>query len=115
MIVFKAADLLWATRIKQTAESLGVPCRPTRTAQMLADRLSDSDVRAFIADLSAEEESLELIRQAVASDVRVLAFGPHVRKDLFQAARDAGAAEVVPNGAFDAGLQDILLGLEGRG
>ena len=41
----------------------------------------------------------------------LLAFGPHVAKQLFQEARDAGADEVLPRGAFDRSLPDILLAL----
>jgi len=125
MILFKAADLLWATRIKQTADALGLPCRPARTPDMLRDRLADSEVAALLVDLAAEQDALDLVRwlrdQERAGDgggpgpVRVVAFGPHVRKDLFDQARDAGADEVLTNGALDANLGDVLLSLAGRG
>src|SRR5688572_17399647 len=55
MIVYCAADLLWATRIKATADSLAIPCRPARSVDMLKARLADSDVRAVIVDLDAPE------------------------------------------------------------
>ena len=34
-VLFLAADLIWATRIKATAEDLGVAARPVRTMEML--------------------------------------------------------------------------------
>ncbi|TVQ61109.1 MAG: hypothetical protein EA378_09675 [Phycisphaerales bacterium] len=144
MILYMAADLLWATRIKETATDLALPCRPARTPDMLRQRLGDADVRALIVDLSAEDAAIELIRalreaeaqaagksnphpavgsssevaSGVASGVRrrvrVLAFGPHVRKELLQAARDAGADEAIPNGAFEHALPEILLQLGSR-
>lgn len=125
MILYFAGNLIWATRIKGTADALGLPCRPVRTVDMLRDRLADSPVRALVLDLDAPETALELIRflrsDAAAGEgverrsVRVVAFGPHIAKDALQAARDAGADEVMPRGAFDHNLVDILLGLAGRG
>jgi CheY-like chemotaxis protein len=118
MIVYEAADLIWATRIKSTADQLGIPCRPVRSVEMLEARLADSDVQAMIIDLDNPEVGLELIRTVREREsttngtrIRVLAFGPHVAKQLFQEARDAGADEVLPRGAFDRSLPDILLAL----
>src|SRR5438132_1288212 len=53
VILYCAADLLWATRIKATAESLGIAARPCRDTAMVAARLADSDVRGVIVDLEA--------------------------------------------------------------
>ena len=119
MIAYAAADLIWATRIKSTAEAMGLSCRPVRSLAMLRDRLSDSEVRSLIVDLTAPDLALDLIgevrerqRAGEAGPIRVVAFGPHVEKELFQRARDAGADEVIPRGAFDRSLPDILLALE---
>lgn len=117
MIVFHAADLLWATRIKATAEAVGIPARPVRNTEMLAARLADSPVRALIVDLDAPDTAIELIRAARASThpigkelgpIRILAFGPHVAVESFQAAKTAGADTLMARGAFNARLADIL-------
>ncbi|MEN0019388.1 MAG: hypothetical protein AAF747_00735 [Planctomycetota bacterium] len=122
MVLYSAADLIWATRIKGTADQLGVPCRPARDVAMLEARLADSDVRALILDLEAPEPALAMLnrlRGPEASDeerrIRVMAFGPHVAVELFQQARDAGANDVLARGAFDRHLPDLLLQLEARG
>ncbi len=116
MLLYHAADLIWATKIKSTAEAVGLQARPVRNPQMLKDRLSEGPVAALLIDLESPEIGLDLIRQvrelAPNPRPRVLAFGPHVAKDLFQAARDAGSDEVMPRGAFDHGLPEILLRLE---
>lgn len=137
MLVYSASDLAWGVRVKSTAEALGLPARPVRTLQMLEDRLLDSPVRALIVDLDHPDQdfSLALIRRAAAANagpgargagadnptpagvvlprarVRVLAFSPHVHRELMQAARDAGAHEVMPRGAFAANLPEILIKL----
>lgn len=118
MIAFAAADLIWATRIKRTADALGLPARPVRTPGMLRERFADSDVRSLIVDLTLGETALDLIRavrehpEPAGRSVRVVAFGPHVEHALLQRARDAGADEVLPRGAFDRDLPDLLLALE---
>jgi hypothetical protein len=119
LILYCAADLIWATRIKRTGEAIGIACRPVKSLEKLEARLSESHPSALVVDLEAEA-ALELIgalRRAEAGGperARVLAFGPHIRKDLLQAARDTGADDVLPRGAFDRELPEILLSLAGR-
>jgi hypothetical protein len=88
---------------------------------MLRARFADSPVRALIVDLEAPE-AIDLIRAARGlsttpprpdapasrEPVRILAFGPHVAVDRFEAAREAGADEVLARGAFDRRLPDLL-------
>lgn len=124
VILYLASDLVWATKIKAMAEDLGLAARPVRSLEMLEARLADSPVTAFIADLEKPEEALAMLARlrragAEATDgparrVRTLAFAPHVAKDLMQRAREAGADEVLPRGAFDHHLADLLLKLAGR-
>lgn len=121
-ILYLAADLLWASKIKGTADALGVPARPVRTMEMLEARLADCDVKALLLDLDKPEEALQMIarlRGASATDqdksIRLVAWGPHVAKDLLQQARTAGADEVLTRGAMDHNMQEILLALHARG
>lgn len=115
MILYFASDLIWATRIKAAADDLGIPCRPVRNPDMLAQRLTDSAPAALILDLETGQAGLDLLLTLRADPrgaaLRVLAFAPHVKKDLMQQARDAGADEVLPRGAFDHDLVNILLRL----
>jgi len=118
MIAYQAADLIWAVKIKKNAGALGLACRPVRSTAMLLDRLGDSAVTALIVDLDDANLALDLIRivrehdaTPGASPIRVLAFGPHVAVELLQRARDAGADEVMPRGALNRSLPDILQSL----
>ncbi len=161
MILYLAADLLWASKIKGTADALSIPCRPVRTLEMLEARLGeaagasgngesnerragagigergtagadapgagsagasaagDSSLRAILLDLDKAEEALAMIARVRSEErwrgVRVVCFGPHVAKELFQRARDAGADEVMPRGSLDARLDEVLLRLEAGG
>ena len=121
MILYLAADLLWATRIRSTADSIGIPARPARTLDMLVARLADSPVRGVVIDLEGEN-SLALIahlRRPDASPVeksaRIVAWGPHVEVAKLRAAKAAGAAAVMARGAFARQLPAILKELEEGG
>lgn len=120
MILYLAADLIWASKIKATADALGVACRPVRNMEMLEARLADSEVRALVVDLDVAEMALTMVKRVKGDGeagkeagraIRVLAFGPHVVRDALQAARDAGADEVLTRGAFDHNMDDILIAL----
>ncbi len=117
MVVYFAADLLWATRIKATADALAIPCRPVRSPDMLRARLADSDVKGLIVDLETADQGLQLIHALretpPANPVTIVAFGPHVAVELLDQARRAGADRVLARGAFDRQLPDILRDLEG--
>lgn len=126
MILYFAADLIWATKIKGVADALGIPARPVRNCEMLAARLAEATaanpVRALILDLDKPDEALALLAHArefektlPQSRIRIVAFGPHVAKDLFQRALDAGADQALTRGGFDHNMDEILLSLEGRG
>ena len=125
MLLYAAADLIWATKIKGVADAVGVAARPVRTMEMLEARLaelppgSSGGVVALLVDLDKGEDGLALIRRIkgdpATRGVRVLAWGPHVAKDLMQAAREAGADDVLTRGAFDHSMDEVLLSLAGRG
>jgi len=115
MLLYHAADLLWASKIRGVADALGIPARPVRTLEMLEARLADSPVAALTVDLDAPEAALAMIerlRGTAATDaqrgIRLLAFGPHVEVELFRRAKELGAERVMPRGAFERSLPLIL-------
>jgi len=130
VILYAAADLIWATKIKATAEALGLAARPVRTLEMLHARLADCpEAKSLMVDLDKGEEGLALIAALRAHEaanagtgqatgqtrrLRVLAWGPHVAKDLLQAARDAGADDVLTRGALEHNMEEVLVKLAGR-
>ena len=109
MLLYAAADLMWATRIKSTAEDLGLAARPVRSVEMLEARLGDTEPTGLIVDLESEA-GLDIIRAAARAGrpARIVAFGPHADEALLHAAGDAGATTVMPRGAFSSRLPAIL-------
>lgn len=123
MIVYCCNDLIFATKIRSTADALGVLTRPVRNADMLTARLNRVDdgkpndpVGALMVDLDCGEAGIALITQSKAHDatVPVIAFGSHVATELLRAARDAGADEVMPRSAFTAQLPALLQKYQSR-
>ncbi|MCU0689481.1 MAG: hypothetical protein MUE97_07060 [Phycisphaerales bacterium] len=113
MTLYLASDLLWASKIKGTADALGLACRPARDEGMLRARLGDCAVKAFIVDLEAGPVAIELIgvMRREAPGVRVIAFGPHVATEMLAAAQQAGAERVMTRGAFAEALPNLLQAL----
>lgn len=123
MIVYCCSDLIFATKIRCTADTLGVPSRPARNAHALDQRLRQVDdgktnepVTGVIIDLEMGPNGLGLIEQAKAHDanIPVVAFGSHVDTHTFQAAHDRGADFVMPRSQFTANLATILERFGGR-
>ncbi len=117
MIVYACADLIFATKVRSTAESLGVATRPTRDVEALRKRLDqvadgklNEAVTGVLVDMDLGEAGIELIRLAAthAKKPPIVAFGAHVAVELLQAARGAGADYVMPRGQFTATLPDLL-------
>lgn len=134
MILYFAADLLWASKIKGTADALGLSARPVRTLEMLEARLAEyaaphSDpVKALVVEITSPggageeaegpgklEIAMTLIQRLRAGakaagegGIRVLAFGPHVEVEALRAAKSAGADAVMTRGAFGDRLPEVL-------
>lgn len=117
MVVYCCSDLIFATRIGSTAGALGVPARPARSAEALDKRLrqvpdgkTNDPVSVVLVDMDLADQALAFIRQCKAFDARipVIAFGSHVAVELLQAARDAGADQVMSRGSFTVQLPELL-------
>jgi len=117
MIVYCCEDLLFATKIRSTADELGIGARPARNAEALGDRLNQIDdgklsepVMGVAVDLALGDVALTLIEQAKAHAAAplVVAFGSHVATQLLESAAERGADFVLPRSAFTASLPQIL-------
>lgn len=123
MIVYCCQDLIFATKIRSTAEVTGVSSRPARDAQALDRRLNQVDdgklnepVTAVFIDLDLDQTALALIEQVKTHDPNhpVVVFGSHVATELLQAAHDHGADFVMTRSQFTANLPTILQRFSGN-
>lgn len=95
MILYCCADLLWATKVKSTADALGIPARPARNLDMLNARLSDCDVRGLIVDLESGPVAVELIR-AVRGTAKATTETPRHGEEMAEGGVGGGIERSVP-------------------
>ncbi|HRX85010.1 MAG TPA: hypothetical protein P5572_08330 [Phycisphaerae bacterium] len=105
-------DLIFRSRIELAARAAGAAVATVTSARGLAPRLAEGNVRLVIVDLDLPEDDVTAaIDAARAAGVeRIVAYYPHVQKDLAERAKTAGATLVLPRSAFVAQLPELLAG-----
>ncbi len=103
-------DLIFETKIKSTAQSLGIGAKVVRGVSELERLWSEHAIRLLIVDLNtSQNEACEAIRTAKArSGVRTIAFVSHVDVEPARLAAEAGADEVLPRSRFTTQLPELL-------
>jgi PleD family two-component response regulator len=108
-------DLLFKSKISETASQLGIEAAFPRSPRKLLDALRESPPDLLVLDLnSARFEPLTLLKDVKSDeatrDVSTIGFLSHVQKDLAVAAREAGCDRVLARSAFTRDLPQILAG-----
>ena len=108
-------DLLFRSKISETADSLGVEARFPRTRERLLEVLRESPPDLLVLDLNSSRfEPLELLRTLRSAEATrqtpTVGFLSHVQGDLAVAAKEAGCDRVVARSAFTRDLPRILAG-----
>lgn len=108
-VVCIVSDMIFASRIRAAAAAAGLTVEFARDAASPAVR----DAHRVIVDLEcAAVDPIACVRAIKQLDPAplVVAYGPHVRGELLEAAHAAGADVVVPRSKFSARLTDMLTG-----
>jgi PleD family two-component response regulator len=108
-------DLLFRSKISETASTLGIEASFPRNPRKLLEALSESPPDLLVLDLnSARFEPLTILRTVKSDEktenVTTVGFLSHVQKDLAIAAREAGCDRIVARSAFTKDLPRILAG-----
>jgi DNA-binding NarL/FixJ family response regulator len=114
MILVAVDDFLFRSKIRTTAKQAGVEVAFPKSATELLEQARALHPSMAIFDLNsatlAPIETIAAIKQDPAlSSVRTLGFVSHVDTAQIQAARAAGADEVMARSAFAGQLAEILL------
>jgi PleD family two-component response regulator len=109
-ILAAVEDLLFRSKISETASSLGIEAAFPRNPRRLLEAIHETPPELLILDLnSARFDPLTLLREVrsdeTTRDVSTVGFLSHVQKDLAVAAREAGCDRVVARSAFTKDLQ----------
>ncbi len=116
-IVAAVEDLFFASKIRATADSLGVELKLARSAENLITSARERRPDLIIVDLQAQRfDPLQLAKELKVSDdlraVPLLGFFSHVLTGLKLEAVESGFDSVLPRSAFARDLADILAGKE---
>jgi CheY-like chemotaxis protein len=108
-------DLLFKSKISETASTLGVEATFPRSPEKLLEAIHESPPDLLILDLNSARFKPLTLLQTVRADgatreVPTVGFLSHVQKDLAVAAREAGCDRIVARSAFTRDLPQILAG-----
>ncbi len=114
-VLAAVGDLLFASKIRGTAQQLNVSADFARTADSLFDAAKTDVPSLIILDLHAEQlDPFALIERLKADEqlraVPVVGFFSHVQVELQRRAKEAGIDHVLPRSAFTQRLPEILSG-----
>ena len=106
-------DLLFKSKISETADQLGVEAKFPRSPKKLLETLRESPPDLLVLDLNSMRfEPLELLQTVKSGEttqqVPTVGFLSHVQKDLAVAAKEAGCDRVMARSAFTRDLPKIL-------
>ena len=105
-------DLMFLSRIRESAKRKGVEVRAVRTAAQAAE-VCGQGARMLILDLDTPRLPVLEILAAIASDpalsaVALVGFYSHVETERAREARAAGCRTVLPRSAFVRDLDGLL-------
>jgi CheY-like chemotaxis protein len=108
-------DLFFTSKIRATAEGLGISIRSVRTPELLLSAAREARPDLIIINLEAENVNTIELAKTIVSDtelnsIPIIGFSSHVLVDLQNAAKEAGYTRVLPRSAFTSKLPEILSG-----
>jgi len=110
-VIAALTDLIFATRIRSTAQALGIPAIIVPSLEELKQSLDRFAAGLVLIDLNGfGEDAIRAVTMARQhpSRPRVLAYAAHVDRQLADSAKQNGAHEVLPRSRFHAELPRIL-------
>ena len=108
-------DLFFASKIRGTAEALGVSVNFPRHADGVKEVVQRNSPALIVCDLNSQKfdpmaVAKMLKADANTRDIPLIGFLSHVQTDLQSAAQDAGFDRVMPRSLFTRDLAAILGG-----
>jgi CheY-like chemotaxis protein len=112
-IIAAVDDMFFASKIRATAEALGVNIKFYRRLDSLIIAAEEQSPDLILVDLHNEKISpLEIARQLKSNEslraIPLLGFFSHVQTDLERQALEAGYDQVIPRSVFSRDLARIL-------
>ena len=114
-IIAVVDDLFFASKIRGTAEELGVTASFARNIEVLLEAARRDRPSLIICDLHSQKvDPIDLAKKLKGEQqlrsIPLLGFFSHVQTELQQQAEEAGFDRVLPRSAFSKHLGEILSG-----
>ena len=118
-VIAAVDDMLFASKIRATAEHLNVNIRFVRSVDALKNVARETQAALIVVDLHSQKiDPMALAASLKADDelgsIPLLAFFSHVQTELHHEAMRAGYHTVIPRSVFSRDLGKILAGQEGE-
>lgn len=113
-VVALVDDLLFVSKMLETAKHVGVELKTAANADALLDFVAQQTPALVIVDLNARQGGVAAVEQlrAAGNTLPVIAFLSHVQVELAERAKAAGCTLVLPRSKFTQQLAEILRGAE---
>lgn len=116
-IIAVVDDIFFASKIRGTAEQIGVAVAFPRSADGVSEIIQGDVPSLVICDLHSQKiDPFELARGLKAKEetrhIPLLGFFSHVQTELQREAQQAGFDRVIPRSVFASSLSKILSGTE---
>jgi CheY-like chemotaxis protein len=120
LVIAVVDDLFFASKIRGTAEQLGVAVKFARTADALAEAARRDLPALIICDLHSQKVDPNELAKLLKADeqlrsIPLVGFFSHVQTELQREAEQAGFDQVLPRSAFTKHLSEILGGKKADG
>jgi CheY-like chemotaxis protein len=111
-VVALVEDLIFLSRIRETAKAVGVTVNPGGTTNCVAS-IAQARPQAILLDLNSRRLAAVDCARALKADpatrrIPIVGFVSHMQSDLIAAARAAGCDLVLSRSAFSRRLPDLL-------
>lgn len=108
-------DLFFASKIRGTAEQVGVTTSFPRTADAVFENAAQAKPSLILCDLHSQKIDVVGLAKKLkvdesTRDVPLIGFFSHVQTELERAANEAGFDRVIPRSVFARDLAKILSG-----
>jgi CheY-like chemotaxis protein len=113
MILAVLDDLMFSSKIKTTANQLGIPLTFARSADAALGEMRKAAPSLVIFDLNNPRTNplgivAAMKQEPALAAIPTVGYASHVQVDVINAARQAGVDEVLPRSAFTTQLAEIL-------
>jgi CheY-like chemotaxis protein len=114
-VLIAVDDMFFASKIRATAESLGVDYDKARNVESAIEKARANRPSLIVADLHSERCDAVALAQALKADadlrdVPLLGFFSHVQTELRDRAIAAGFDRVLPRSVFTQQLSQLIQG-----